>query len=132
MSDRQRGPIDDDGPVAPPIPSFESLRGPRRRSALDLLLAPAEPPAAEPEAAEPVPAEPVPEESVPALEESIVALDELATGEREPDGAQRPASRPAEWRDLLALGTRLGGCAARLLGSTAARGVAGLRSLLRG
>jgi hypothetical protein len=33
----------DDGPKAPPVPSFESLRDPRRRSALDLLVPPAAP-----------------------------------------------------------------------------------------
>jgi hypothetical protein len=40
----------DDGPQAPPVPSFESLRDPRRRSALDLLV----PPPADPEPAPPV------------------------------------------------------------------------------
>ena len=40
----------DDGPKAPPVPSFDSLRDPRRRSALDLLM----PPPATPEPAEPV------------------------------------------------------------------------------
>ena len=33
----------DDGPQAPPIPSFDSLRDPRRRSPLDLLVPPAPP-----------------------------------------------------------------------------------------
>jgi len=37
----------DDGPQAPPVPSFDSLRDPRRRSPLDLLVPPA--PAPEPE-----------------------------------------------------------------------------------
>ena len=37
-----------DGPQAPPVPSFESLRDPRRRSPLDLLVPP--PPAPEPPA----------------------------------------------------------------------------------
>jgi hypothetical protein len=44
-------------PVAPPVPSFESLRDPRRRSPIDLLAPP--PPAPEPVAeplAAPVPA----------------------------------------------------------------------------
>jgi len=40
----------DDGPQAPPVPSFDSLRDPRRRSALDLLV----PPPAPPEPAAPV------------------------------------------------------------------------------
>lgn len=31
-------PADAESPAAPAIPSFESLRGPRRRSAVDLLL----------------------------------------------------------------------------------------------
>jgi hypothetical protein len=40
-------PFEQDGesPAAPPIPSFDSLRGPRRPSAFDLLV-PAQPPAA--------------------------------------------------------------------------------------
>jgi hypothetical protein len=51
-----------DSPLAPPIPSFESLRGPRRPSALDLLV-PGQPPApAPPPAAAPRPAAPRPPE----------------------------------------------------------------------
>jgi hypothetical protein len=34
----------DDGPQAPPVPSFDSLRDPRRRSPIDLLVPPAPPP----------------------------------------------------------------------------------------
>ena len=41
----------DDGPQAPPVPSFESLRDPRRRSPLDLLVPPAAAPAQTPEPA---------------------------------------------------------------------------------
>jgi hypothetical protein len=41
-----------DSPLAPPIPSFESLRGPRRSSALDLLV-PEQPPAPRPAAPRP-------------------------------------------------------------------------------
>jgi hypothetical protein len=37
-------PVDDEGPPSPAIPSFESLRTPQRRSALDVLL-PEPPPA---------------------------------------------------------------------------------------
>ena len=109
MSDREPGSTQDDGPVAPPIPSFDSLRGPRRRSALDLLLPPAE--AAEPADEEPAPAEP-----------AQAASARPAAGE----------PRPAEWGDLLAAGTRLAVCAARLLTTQATRGLAGLRFLLRG
>src|SRR3954451_16237390 len=46
-------------PVAPPVPSFESLRAPRRRSPIDLLPPPPPAPVAEPVAAPraaPVPA----------------------------------------------------------------------------
>ncbi|WP_448628543.1 DNA-directed RNA polymerase subunit alpha C-terminal domain-containing protein [Geodermatophilus sp. URMC 64] len=41
-------PIEDEAPAAPPIPSFASLREPRRRSAVDLLVPGAPPVAAEP------------------------------------------------------------------------------------
>jgi hypothetical protein len=34
----------DDGPQSPPVPSFDSLRDPRRRSPLDLLVPPTAPP----------------------------------------------------------------------------------------
>ncbi|WP_369254873.1 DNA-directed RNA polymerase subunit alpha C-terminal domain-containing protein [Geodermatophilus amargosae] len=78
---------DDGGPASPAIPSFESLRGPRRRSALDLLV-PEQPPAAEEaDDAEPLDIEP---------------LDALA---EQPPGLRR-APRPAEWSDLAALGVR--------------------------
>jgi hypothetical protein len=75
-------PIDLDGNPsdrAPSIPSFGSLRGPRRRSPVDLLV-PGEPPA-------PVHAAP------PAA----------------PEPAARPAApRPPEWSDLLHLGVHVG------------------------
>ncbi|MCZ2811676.1 hypothetical protein O2W15_09530 [Modestobacter sp. VKM Ac-2979] len=45
-------PVEEESPDAPAIPSFESLRDPRRRTAFD-VLAPAPPPAAP--AAEPAP-----------------------------------------------------------------------------
>jgi len=48
----------DDGPQAPPVPSFDSLRDPRRRSALDLLMPPATPEPAEPVVAAPTPRPP--------------------------------------------------------------------------
>jgi Bacterial RNA polymerase, alpha chain C terminal domain len=49
-------PADDEAPAPPPIPSFESLRAPRRRTTVDLII-PATPPPAEPApAADPRPA----------------------------------------------------------------------------
>ncbi|NYJ08297.1 hypothetical protein [Petropleomorpha daqingensis] len=47
----------DDGPQAPPVPSFDSLRDPRRRSPLDLLVPPP-PPAPAPEPAPVAPPRP--------------------------------------------------------------------------
>ncbi|MGY1739480.1 MULTISPECIES: hypothetical protein [unclassified Blastococcus] len=93
MVDRESGPPEDDAPVPPPIPSFDSLRAPRRRSAVDLLLPPAEPTAL---------VDPV----------APVDLEELApAAPRAPRPA--PAPRPAEWADLLRLGAWLGGCLAQ-------------------
>ena len=104
--ERESGPGEDDAPVAPPIPSFESLRAPRRRSAIDLLFPPAE---------------------APTVEAPVEAPVE------EPAAVSTPtAPRPAEWGDLLHLGTRLGSCAVRLVADGATRGLAGVRALLRG
>ncbi len=104
MVERESGTIEDDAPVAPPIPSFASLRGPQRRSAVDHLFAPAEPGT---ERGTDVPEEP---------------RDEA------PARSTTAAPRPAEWGDLLALGTRLGACAVRLV----AGGLTELRTRLRG
>ncbi|MGY1731490.1 DNA-directed RNA polymerase subunit alpha C-terminal domain-containing protein [Geodermatophilus sp. SYSU D01045] len=89
-------PDEDDAPPSPAIPSFDSLRAPRRRTALDVLV---------PEG----PGEPVPSDGVPG---------EVAGGTPEEDGGPLPAGphpaaapaaaapRPAEWADLAALGAR--------------------------
>ncbi len=116
MVERESGTVEDDAPVAPPIPSFESLRAPRRRSAIDLLLPPAGAPAAR-----------VVEASEEHRTETpAAAAAPAAASPVEP--AVPAAPRPAEWGDLLALGTRMGSCAVRLV----AGGLTGLRSLLRG
>jgi hypothetical protein len=85
----------DDGPASPPIPSFASLRGPRRRSALDLLV-PEQPPREEP----------APERAA------------HETDPEDPDDGAPPvfarAPRPAEWSDLAAFGARGVRAAARL------------------
>jgi len=75
-------PTPEEKPAAPVMPSFDSLRGPRRRSAVDLLL-PEQPP--EP-LAEPLP-EPLPGPPVSAR-------------------AAAAAPRPPEYADLLLLGLR--------------------------
>jgi hypothetical protein len=67
-------------PVAPPVPSFASLRDPRRRSPLDVL---APPPAAPEPAAPPAAAEPA----------------------APPTAA--PAPRPPDYADLLRLAVHL-------------------------
>jgi hypothetical protein len=73
---------DRESPAAPSIPSFDSLRGPRRRTPVDLLM-PDQPPAPGP-----VPADA--ERPAPAAR---------------PGPA--PPPRPAEYADLLRLGMRL-------------------------
>jgi hypothetical protein len=84
VSDREPGSIEDDGPASPPIPSFASLRAPQRRSALDLLVPPAE------DASHPVAAPAACAAPAPAA-----------------------APRTAEWGDLLLLGAHLGRCVTR-------------------
>jgi hypothetical protein len=91
-------PSDDDdgaGPASPEIPSFASLRDPRRRTALDLLV-PAPEPAPAPEPT-PAPAAGTGTEPAPR--------PEPAPG----PGPRRPAAapRPAEYADLLRFGVRL-------------------------
>lgn len=86
---RVRGGDEDESPAAPPIPSFASLRAPRRsHAALDVLL----PPQAQPE--QPLP--PVP----PPVRESPPVV----------------APRPAEWPDLLWFSVRVASVALRLPG----------------
>src|SRR4051812_46291392 len=70
-------PSDDDGPPSPAIPSFESLRAPHRRSALDVLL-------------------PVP----PATPEPPATPAGTAS-------AAAPGPRPPEYADLCRLGAHL-------------------------
>jgi hypothetical protein len=83
---------DEDAPTAPEIPSFASLRDPRRRSALDLLVPGPTPPAREPE---PAPAAlPAPDPAAPPA------------GPRTPQ-RDATAPRPAEYADLLRLGLHL-------------------------
>jgi hypothetical protein len=74
---------DRSGQTTPGIPSFDSLRGPRRRSPVDVLTqGPAD-----------VPAEPRPS--------------------GRPAGGGRPAEpRPPEWADLLRLGIHVAGAVA--------------------
>jgi hypothetical protein len=112
--DQESDRTDDGAPVAPPIPSFASLRAPQRRSALDLLLPPAQAPAdLEPEAVSGA----EPGESAPAARVP------------EPTAPSAPAApRPAEWGDLLRLGAQLGTCVTRVVADR----LAGLRSLFRG
>ena len=118
MVERVSGTAGDDAPVAPPIPSFESLRAPRRRSAIDLLLPPAE-----------SPVEPGIDAPEPLTEEPLTRAPlTRAPLTRAPAPSTAAAPRPAEWGDLLVLGTRLGGFAVRLV----AAGLTELRTMLRG
>lgn len=91
---RGRGSDEDESPAAPPIPSFASLRAPRRtHAALDVLLAPAQP-------QQPLPPVPPPVQEAPP----VVA----------PATSARP--RPAEWPDLLWFSVRVASAAFRLPG----------------
>ncbi|MGY2066070.1 DNA-directed RNA polymerase subunit alpha C-terminal domain-containing protein [Blastococcus sp. SYSU DS0619] len=110
-ADGERAAEEAESPAAPAIPSFASLRGPRRRSAVDLLL-PDAPAAQEPEpepAGEP-PARPAPARPAPARTASTGPAD--------------AAVRPPDYADLLRLGmhvaravlTAPARCLRRLLG----------------
>lgn len=91
---RGRGADDEESPAAPPIPSFASLRAPRRtHAALDVLV----PPAADEPAAE-----------APAVQAPVV-------DRRVRPAASPPAPRPAEWPDLLHFGVRVATTALRRL-----------------
>ncbi|MGY1726440.1 DNA-directed RNA polymerase subunit alpha C-terminal domain-containing protein [Geodermatophilus sp. SYSU D01062] len=88
-------PDEDDAPPSPAIPSFDSLRAPRRRTAFDVLVP------------EEDPGEPVPSAALPAdgATGGTPADDEEPTPAGPPSAAA-PAPRPAEWADLAALGAR--------------------------
>ncbi|WP_141437114.1 hypothetical protein [Blastococcus aggregatus] len=100
---RGRGIDDEESPAAPPIPSFASLRAPRRtHAALDVLLPPA---AREPAAAVEVPAVRTPVvEPVPVVDRRV-----------RPAVAPPATPRPAEWPDLLHFGVRVATTALRRL-----------------
>ncbi|MEX5721353.1 helix-hairpin-helix domain-containing protein [Geodermatophilus maliterrae] len=86
---------EEESPAAPSIPSFASLRDPRRRTPVDLLV-PGEPPTA------PLPAEPPFVES-PPVEPPPVEPPPAPTTPAAPAGAPRPA----EWGDLWRFGLRV-------------------------
>ncbi|MGY1644122.1 DNA-directed RNA polymerase subunit alpha C-terminal domain-containing protein [Geodermatophilus sp. SYSU D00703] len=96
-------PPDGEAPIPPPIPSFESLRAPRRRTTVDLI----------------VPATPPPDESAPA-----------AGPRPAPASGPRPATY-ADLRRLCVRGTRAAaGVPVRLAWWSLRAPVAGLRRLL--
>lgn len=102
---RGRGSDEEESPAAPPIPSFASLRAPRRSSpALDVLAPPAAPE---------LPLPPVP----PPVRERPAATVPV-----------RP--RPAEWPDLLRFGLRVAEAALRLPGALVLEPARRLRRLL--
>jgi hypothetical protein len=110
---------DDDaaGPASPEIPSFASLRDPRRRTALDLLV-----PAPEPAPAPAAGTQPDP---------GSAPRPEPAPGPG--PGPRRPAAapRPAEYADLLRLGVRLARAAVTAPGRVALWSVRTQVDLLR-
>ncbi|MCF6744503.1 hypothetical protein E9529_09465 [Blastococcus sp. KM273128] len=84
------GDADEEGPVAPAIPSFDSLRAPRRRSAVDLL----------------VPAGPA--DPVPAASAAGPSAGPSAAGDPPPGAGAPPAAvRPPDYADLLRLGVHV-------------------------
>lgn len=134
---RGRGTDDGDAPVAPPIPSFASLRAPKRsHPAMDVL---APPPARLPfpteEEADPAPVAADPD--LVAAEPAAVAPDPAALAS-EPTPAAAPAvtperpvvPRPAEWPDLLRFGVRMASAALRLPGVLVREPARRLRRLL--
>ena len=105
---RGRGDDEDGAPVAPPIPSFASLRAPRRtHAALDVLL----PPAAEEPAAADEPAAAV----EPAVEVPVVEPVPVVDRRVRPAATPAATPRPAEWPDLLHFGVRVATTALRRL-----------------
>ncbi|WP_347056993.1 DNA-directed RNA polymerase subunit alpha C-terminal domain-containing protein [Blastococcus sp. HT6-30] len=91
-ADREPAPAEEESPAAPAIPSFASLRGPRRRSAVDLLLPDPPPPG--------VPADP----AAPAAP----SPSRPPTAPLAPTGPAAPAAvRPPDYADLLRLGVHV-------------------------
>ncbi|MCZ2860512.1 DNA-directed RNA polymerase subunit alpha C-terminal domain-containing protein [Blastococcus sp. VKM Ac-2987] len=90
-------PDEAESPAAPAIPSFASLRGPRRRSAVDLLLPDA------PTVPEPLPA---PAESEPPAAGGPATRPASARTTSAGPVAAAPV-RPPEYADLLGLGVHV-------------------------
>ena len=112
---------DDEGPAAPAIPSFASLRDPRRRTAFDLLVpeaAPAGGRTPDPAGSEAEPAEETEPEPEP---------EPAAAAPAPPVGGPRPA----EYADLVRLGVRLARAAVVLPGRLAVWSVRTQADLLR-
>jgi hypothetical protein len=100
---RGRGTDERESPLAPPIPSFASLRAQRRSSpAMDVLAPPPVP------AESPLPPVPPPVQELPAP----------------------AAPRPAEWPDLLRFGRCVASAALRLPGVLVREPARRLRRLL--
>ncbi|MGY1829447.1 helix-hairpin-helix domain-containing protein [Geodermatophilus sp. SYSU D01180] len=111
-------PDGDDAPPSPAIPSFDSLRAPRRKTAFDVLVPGEDPGESVPSGA--VPSGAVPSGAVPsgAVPSDTAPSDGASGGTPEPAeepppagphpaaAPAAPAPRPAEWADLAALGAR--------------------------
>lgn len=84
-------------PASPEMPSFASLRDPRRRSPIDLLV----PPAARPDAGPRPPAAQVPPAARPAqVPPSSRSAAQVPSSSRPAHEPPPAASRPPEWADL--------------------------------
>ncbi len=120
---RGRAGEDGEAPAAPQMPSFASLRDPRRRTALDLLV-PAAGPAGDGTGSEADP-EPEPEPQPEPEPEPVPGPAPAAVR------PAAPAPRPAEYADLLHLGARLARAAVTVPGRLALWSVRTQVDLLR-
>ena len=112
------GPAGEESSAGPAIPSFASLRGPRRPGAVDLLL---------PGAASAPPAD----RPTPVLSASRPTPVPSASRPTPLPSATRPTPRPAEYADLLRFGLHLVRVAAAVPGRLAGWAVREQRSCLR-
>jgi predicted flap endonuclease-1-like 5' DNA nuclease len=91
---------DDGAPAAPVIPSFDSLRAPRRRTAFDVLVP------GDADAVDDTTADTVADAVADAVDRQDVPAPRPTPPAAPPAAAPAGAPRPAEWADLAALGAR--------------------------
>ncbi len=128
-----RGGDEAESPLAPPIPSFASLRAPsRRHTAMDVLA----PPPVRDELPLPPVVPPVREDpcgEIPGAADPQAGSAQAGTlraGSAQAGTPRAEAPRPAEWPDLVRFGVRLAAAALRLPGVLVQEPVRRLRRLL--